>query len=162
MVLSWRREDLGWMSGGSSLLWEWWGAGTAAQRGCGCPVHPWRCSRPGWMGPWAAWAGMKCGGWWSCLWWGIGASWSLRSLPTQAILRFYDTLSAIVWCAGTEILPAQLPSLGSLGTSTPGPLGLSRVFPVKISSRCFGLQQCCSVKLTVGGTNGVPTLQRKV
>ena len=23
----------------------------AAQRGCGCPVHPWRCSRPGWMGP---------------------------------------------------------------------------------------------------------------
>jgi len=33
-----------------SLLWECWGAGTAAQRGCGCPVHPWRCSRPGWMG----------------------------------------------------------------------------------------------------------------
>jgi len=31
--------------------------GTAAQRGCGCPVHPWRSSRPGWMGPWAAWAG---------------------------------------------------------------------------------------------------------
>jgi len=53
MVWSWGREDLGWMSGGSSLLWERWGAGTAAQRGCGCPVHPWRCSRPGWMGPWA-------------------------------------------------------------------------------------------------------------
>jgi len=29
--------------------------------------HPWRCSRPGWMGPWAAWAGMKWGGWWPCL-----------------------------------------------------------------------------------------------
>ena len=27
----------------------------AAQRGCGCPVRPWRCSRRGWMGPWAAW-----------------------------------------------------------------------------------------------------------
>ena len=25
--------------------------------------HPWRCSRPGWMGPWAAWSGIKCGGW---------------------------------------------------------------------------------------------------
>ena len=25
--------------------------------------HPWRCSRPGWMGPWAAWADIKCGGW---------------------------------------------------------------------------------------------------
>ena len=70
MALTWRREDLGWISGVSFLLWEWWGAGTAAQRGCGCPVHPWRCSRPGWMGPWAAWSGIKCGGWWPCLWQG--------------------------------------------------------------------------------------------
>jgi len=88
MVFSWRREDLGWISGGSSLLWEWWGAGT------GCPErlwmpHPWRCSRPGWMGPWTAWSSIKCGGWWPCLWRGIGAWWSLRSLPTQAILWFY-------------------------------------------------------------------------
>ena len=37
------------------------------------PVHPWRCSRPGWMGPWAAWAGIKCGGWWPCMWEGVGA-----------------------------------------------------------------------------------------
>jgi len=49
----WKREDLGWISGGSSLLWEWWGAGT------GCPEklwmpRPWRCSRAGWMGPWVA------------------------------------------------------------------------------------------------------------
>jgi len=73
----------------SSLLWEWWGAGT------GCPERlwmprPWRCSRPGWMGPWAAWSildvevgGPACGG-------GVGASWSLRSLPTRAILWFCD------------------------------------------------------------------------
>ena len=62
MVLNRGREDWGWMSGGSSLLWEWWGAGT------GCPerlwmLHPWRCSRPGWMGPWAAWSSIKCGSW---------------------------------------------------------------------------------------------------
>ena len=37
-------------------------------------LHPWRCSRPGWMGPWAAWAGITCGGWWLCMWWGVGAS----------------------------------------------------------------------------------------
>ena len=30
-------------------------------------THPWRCSRPGWMGPWAAWSSIKCGGWWPCL-----------------------------------------------------------------------------------------------
>ena len=46
---------------------KWWGSGT------GCPerlwmLHPWRCSRPGWMGPWAAWSSIKCGGWWPCLW----------------------------------------------------------------------------------------------
>ena len=38
------------MSGGSLSLREWWGAGT------GCPErlwipHPWRCSRPSWIGP---------------------------------------------------------------------------------------------------------------
>ena len=66
MVLTWRKEDLGWISEGSSLLWGWWSAGT------GCPEklwmpHPWRCSRPGWMGPWAAWSSIKCEGWWPWL-----------------------------------------------------------------------------------------------
>ena len=42
---------------------------TAAQRGRGCPVHPWRGSGPGWMGTWAAWAAMKRGCWWLCLQW---------------------------------------------------------------------------------------------
>ena len=33
--------------------------------------RPWRCSRPGWMEPWAAWSGIKWGGFWPCLWrWG--------------------------------------------------------------------------------------------
>ena len=30
-------------------------------------------ARPGWMGPWAAWAGLKWGGSWPCVWWGVGA-----------------------------------------------------------------------------------------
>ena len=30
--------------------------------------HPWWCSRPGWMGPWAVWSTDRSGGWWPCLW----------------------------------------------------------------------------------------------
>jgi len=42
--------------------------------------HPWRCSGPGWMGPWAAWAAAHSRR--------VGTRPSLRSLPTQAILWF--------------------------------------------------------------------------
>jgi len=47
--------------------------------------HPWRCSRPGWMGPRAVWA---AGG--TQLTAGVGAGGALRSLPTQTILWFCD------------------------------------------------------------------------
>ena len=43
------------MSRGTFSLRGRWGAGTAAQRAV--VPHPWRHSRPGWMGPWAARAG---------------------------------------------------------------------------------------------------------
>ena len=46
-----------------------------------CPTV-WRHSRPGWMWPWAAWAG----GWQPCPWQEVGAGWALRSLLTQTIL----------------------------------------------------------------------------
>jgi len=36
-------------------LREWWGAGTGCSEKLWMP-HPWRCSRPGWMGPWATWS----------------------------------------------------------------------------------------------------------
>ena len=39
--------------------------------------RPWRCSRPDWMGPWAAWSSIKCGGWWPCIQQG---DWSLMIL----------------------------------------------------------------------------------
>ena len=38
-------------------------------------------TRPGWMGPWAAWAAMKCGGWWPCLW---GGGWSFMVLEVPS------------------------------------------------------------------------------
>ena len=50
---------------------------------------PWKHSRPGWMGPWAAWFS----GWQPCPLQGVGTRWSLRSFPTKAILRFYDSMT---------------------------------------------------------------------
>jgi len=77
---------------GSSLLWECWGART------GCPdrlwMHcPWRCSRPGWMGPWAAWSSIKCGGWWPCLLWLGWTSMILEvpSNPGHSVILWPDT-----------------------------------------------------------------------
>ena len=46
--------------------------------------HSWRCPRP-WMGTWTAWAGAWFSEWQPC-------PWSLRSLPTQAILWFHNSL----------------------------------------------------------------------
>jgi len=94
MVLSSRREGIDWTAGGSSSQTEWWGAGT------GCPWRLWmlcprRCWSSGGMGPWATWASTRSGGWWPCLWQGIGTWWSLESLPTQAILWFWPHLTLI-------------------------------------------------------------------
>jgi len=51
-----------------------------------CPERLWmpcpqRYSRPGWMGPWAAWSCIKCGGWWPCLRQG---GWSLMILEVPS------------------------------------------------------------------------------
>ena len=43
--------------------------------------RPWRCSRPGWMGLWAAWSSITYGGWWPCLWQG---GWSLVILEVPS------------------------------------------------------------------------------
>jgi len=53
----------------------------------GCPQRlwmpcPWRCSRPDWMGPWAAWPSIKRGGWWPCLWQG-GLSLMILEVPSN-------------------------------------------------------------------------------
>jgi len=104
MVLSWRREDLGWMSGGSSLLWRWWGAGTAAQRGCGYLIHPGMCSRPGWMGPWTAWSTIRYGGWWPCLQ-QEGWSFVILEVPSN------PSHSVILSSQGTPGQPAVLSGL---------------------------------------------------
>lgn len=56
---------------------------------------PWRCSKPDWMGPWAAWYSIRYGGWRPYLQEGIGAWWSLMSLPTHAVLW-----NALFWSTG--------------------------------------------------------------
>ena len=49
-----------------------------------CPIP--ECSRPSWMGPWAA----SAGGGQPCPWHRVVAGWDSRSLPTQTILRSYE------------------------------------------------------------------------
>jgi len=51
---------------------------------------PWRCSRPGWMGPWTAWSVIRYGGWWPCLW---QAGWSFVILEVPSNLSH----SVILW-----------------------------------------------------------------
>ena len=71
------------------LLSKWWDAGT------GCPerlwmTHPWRCLRPGWMGPSAIWSSTWSSSWQPCLRQG---EWELDDLwgPFQ-IKPFYDSM----------------------------------------------------------------------
>ena len=76
-----RTTGSGFTLAGNSLFRGWWGSDM------GCPeklwmLHPWKCSRPGWVGSWATWSG----GWQACPWQGAGTGWYLRSLPTKAIL----------------------------------------------------------------------------
>ena len=65
--------------------------------GTDCPemvwmCHPWRCSNPGWMGPWATWSNA-----WQLD--EVGTRQSLRSLSMQAVQWFYDfmILKAMVY-----------------------------------------------------------------
>jgi len=95
MVLSWRREDFGWMSGGSFWLWEWWGAGTAAQRGCGCPIPGGVQGQVGWgPGQPGLVLNRELGG--PACTRRVGASWSLRSLPLdRSIILWPNVFSSL-------------------------------------------------------------------
>ena len=66
-----------------------------------CVPHPWRCSELDWMGPWAL------------IWWGaalpMAGGWiwmSSESLPTQAILWFYEKvmyyLLLVLFCVSAD------------------------------------------------------------
>jgi len=89
---------------------------------------PWRCSRPGWMEPWAAWSTIRYGGWWPCLWWG---DWRLVILPEtwtncQLWLLYCDTECQRRWQPFSchSIMPGSLPVWG-LWSTLPVLAGLS-------------------------------------
>jgi len=58
------------------------------------------------MGSWAAWSSIKCGGWWPCLWQGIGVWWSLRSLCVICNSKGYNFMY-VTWfpvgCGNSEV-----------------------------------------------------------
>ena len=63
---------------------------------------PWRCSRPSWMGSWAAWSSIKWGGWQPCLW---HRGWSFMILevpsnPSHSMILCLDNL-----CLSADHLP---------------------------------------------------------
>lgn len=68
----------------NSLLWRCWGSGSGYPEKL-CMSHPWKCSGSGLMRPWAAWSRA----WQPCLLQGVETGWTLRSLPTQAVLWLY-------------------------------------------------------------------------
>ena len=84
------------MSGGSPSQREWRVVGTD------CPeslwmLHPWSCSRPVWMGPWATWSST----------WGRGLDLDDHWGPFQP-KPFYD--SVILWFY--DPIPSEQPSFG--------------------------------------------------
>lgn len=52
--------------------------------------HPWRHSRSGWRELWAHWSSCSC----PCSLQGSWIRWSLKALPTQTTLCFYDS---VIW-----------------------------------------------------------------
>ena len=62
--------------------------------------HPWKCSRPGWMAPWAAWSSIKQRGLWPCLRQG---GWSFMILevpsnPSHSVMILWPALALCSHC----------------------------------------------------------------
>ena len=83
-----------------------WGTGTGSPEKLWLP-RPWKCSGLGWMGLWATWSSGRC----PCPWQGLGTRWSLKSLPTQPILWFYDfSFYSAYWnCKAQNSADAEVP-----------------------------------------------------
>jgi len=67
---------------------EWWGPGATAQRKCGCPISGGIQGQVGWA--------LGSLSWWVATspWQGVGAGWAFRSLATQTVLWFSDSMIA--------------------------------------------------------------------
>lgn len=88
---------LGQVGKGLHKTWHWWGTWT------GCPeklLHPWKCSRMGWMGLEATWDSGRFPWPWQVGWnkmiFMIRSYWCLRKdISTQSILWFYECLQSV-------------------------------------------------------------------
>lgn len=69
----------------------------------------WRCSRPGWLGPWTTWPSSWSSSWQTCLWQGSCSLMIWRSLLTQVILWFYGSYQIdAVLCKPYAVISKQL------------------------------------------------------
>jgi len=71
-------------------------------------IKIWRCSSPGWMGPWATWSSTRSGGWWPCLWQG---GWNLVILgvpsnPSHSVIQWFLKMFGRIF---SEMLPLEHP-----------------------------------------------------
>jgi len=94
----------------------------------GCPeklwiFHPWKCSRPGWMGPWEAWSSIKSEGWWPCMWQG---GWTFMILevpsnPSHSMIWMKANMTKFLFKLSlfTNILFWQSPSSALSAASSP-------------------------------------------
>ena len=92
-ALSCARVSLGWISGNTSLQKGWLSTGIGSP-GRWLSHHPWMCLKTVWMwrsGPWFSRGLLIKVVWLGCGW----TRWSLRSLPTWAILRFCDSMNLV-------------------------------------------------------------------
>ena len=77
----------------NSSPWGWWGTGTGCQENLWL-TPPWQCSRPGWMGLWAAWSSRRCpcslqGGWNEMVY-------KVPSNPNHSIILWFKAQNAII------------------------------------------------------------------
>jgi len=72
-----------------------------------CMLYPWRLSRPGWMGSWAAWAGASFSDLQPYPWQEGWKQMIFEVLLTQAILKFCDFKILWSWCVVLLLSPDQ-------------------------------------------------------
>jgi len=74
--------------------------------------HPWRCSRQGWMGPWAAWSG---GGQWAHSWGGFWVGFEVPSNSSHSMVLWLWFHCALSWNTNSRFVSVWIIIHSDLG-----------------------------------------------